>query len=488
MGVAQILNLLRLVGEAAWLYPWSLAVGVWLGGASRPLLGLPTLFAILLLAAAGTQGTVRARGHPKLARGIFIALGALVGCLVALSQIPIQILSTGSGLADVWELLSREGHVGRAITGAAMVVFLWWRGIMVGRSRPHSGNIEDEFRTGILAMAGLLVVVALAGENARASSSTLLLSVITLVFSGLVGMPLARVVDESERPRHADSPRLSPGGPWLAMLLGIVGIVLLITLLLAQVFTFHRIGLLFEPLRGPLDAVLWMLIYLVALPVGLVLEVLVFLVRLVVRPGGPPPPMQFQTTDWLDQFRQQEQTGPVAPELLLVLKVAMAVLAGLVLVGILVQAVRRFSDWWDDDEVEEVRGFLASRPGLAELLQWLLRRMRPVQIRVQEGGSGQVATAGAEDGIRGLYREFLSLGIDVGHGREPAETPLEYEGRLRQEALPGTDEVALITQSYNVERYAPPALESRDVGPMAAAVARLRSLWRGQAPDRLQQQ
>lgn len=475
VGITQVLNLLRLVGEAAWLYPWSLAVGVWFGGAPRPLLEVPTLFAVLLVAAAGTQGTVRVHGHPGLARGVLIGLGAVVACLVALSQIPV--FSTRGGWTDVWELLSREGYRGRAITGAAMAIFLWWRGITVGRSWPSSWNIEGEFRTGILAMAGLLVV-ALAGENARASSNTLLLSVIALVFSGLVGMPLARVADESEHSGHADSPGLSPGGPWLTMLLGIVGIVLLVTLILAQLLTFQRLDLLFQPLLGLLETVLWALIYIVALPVGLLASVVIYLGRLLIGPGGAQAQLKPPDMSWLDDLRQQNQAGAVAPELLLVLKVGLAVLLGLVLVGILVQAVRRLSDWWDDDDVEEVRGFLSCRPGLQELLRWLLHRLRPIRPRVLEGCEGQVATAGATDGVRGLYREFLSLGVDAGHGRRPHETPREYQRRLGQETQHGAAEVDLITESYNLARYAAPESWPPDTGPVAAALARLRILWR----------
>ena len=476
MGITEVLNMLRLVGEAAWLHPWSLAVGVWFGGAPGPLLEVPALFAVLLLAAAGTQATVRARGHPRLARAAFIGLGAIVACLVALGQIPVS--STRGGWSDVWGLLSREGYGGRATTGAAMAIFLWWRGITVGRSRPSSWNIEGEFRTGVLAMAGLLVVAALAGESARASSSTLLLSVIALVFSGLVGMPLARVVEESERSGDADSPGLSPGGPWLTMLLGVVGIVLLATLILAQLLTFHRLGLLFQPLLGPLETVLWALIYVVALPVGVLVSVVIYLGRLLIRPGGAQARLEPPDMGWLDALRQQERAGAVAPELLLALKVGLGVLLGLLLVGILVQTVRRLSDWWDDDDVDEVRGFLSCRPGLRDLLRWLLRRLLPTRSSVPEGGGGQVAATGAADGVRGLYREFLSLGIDAGHGRRPHETPREYQRRLVRETRHGAAEVDLITESYNLARYAAPESCPHDTGPMAAALARLRVLWR----------
>jgi hypothetical protein len=476
MGVTTVLNLLRLVGEAAWLYPWGLALGTWLGGASQPLLGLPLLFVVILLAAVGTRSAVRARTHPKLARGVFVGLGALVACLVALSQVPV--FSAGGDWADRWQLLSQGGYGGRAAIGAALVVFLWWRGITVGRSKPSSWNVEDEFRTGILAMAGLLVIVALAGEKAGVSSEPLVFSVITLILVGLVGMPLARVVDESERPRHADSPRLSPGGPWLTMLLGVVGAVLLTTLLLAQVFTFQRLGMLFEPLRGPLDAVLWGLIYVVALPMGLLASVVIYLWRLVVRPGGAPAQLQPTDMGWLNDLQRQSQGGAVAPELLLALKVGVVALLGLVLAAILVQAVRRFSDWWDNDEVEEIRGFLSSRPGIQELLQWLLHRLRPVRPIVLQGDRANATTAGPLQGVRGLYREFLSLGIEVGYGRRLPETPREYRGRLGQETLPGVGEVDLITESYNRARYAPSPSAPDDVGPVASALARLRILWR----------
>lgn len=481
MGVTQIQNLLRLMGESAWLYPWSLAVGMWLTGNARPILAFPALLAVLLLAATGTQATVRAHGRPRLARAAFIALGVAVAGLLALSQIPLPW--TEGDWVGTWQQLSREGYGGRGATGAAAAVFLWWRGITVGRSRPNSYNVEDEFRTGILAMAGLLVIVALAGGNAGVAPDTLVLSVLLLVLAGLVGMPLARVVDESERPRHADGPGLSPGGPWLTMLLGVVGAVLLTTLLLAQLFTFQRIGLLFEPLRGPLDAVLWALIYIVALPVGLLASVVIYLGRLVLRPGGAPAQLESPDMSWLEELHRQSQSGVAAPELLLALKAAMAVLLGLVLVAILVQAVRRFSDWWDNDDVEESRGFLSSRPGPLDLLQWLLRRLRPVRLHLLEDRKEQT-TASSAEGVRDLYREFLALGATIGRGRKPPETPREYQARLGEdETLSGADEIDLITEGYNRARYAPFASEPPDARPVSSALARLRALWQDRFPS-----
>lgn len=165
------------------------------------------------------------------------------------------------------------------------------------------------------------------------------------------------------------------------------------------------------------------------------------------------------------------------PELLLVLKVGLTVLLGLILVAILVQAVRRFSDWWNNDGVEDVRGFLSSRPGLRDLLQCLLRRLRPARSRSSDGQTAHPAPVGLGDDVRNLYREFLALGAALGRGRKPPETPREYEARLNGDGtLPGAEEIGLITESYNRVRYAPSALASPGAKPVASALTRLHSL------------
>lgn len=87
-------------------------------------------------------------------------------------------------------------------------------------------------------------------------------------------------------------------------------------------------------------------------------------------------------------------------------------------------------------------------------------------------------TSGTGDEVRDLYRQFLSLGIDVGHGRRPMGrrgSIMVASGRKR---LPRTAEVDLITESYNRARYVPSASCHPGRARAASALARLHALWK----------
>jgi hypothetical protein len=265
------------------------------------------------------------------------------------------------------------------------------------------------------------------------------------------------------------------------MLLGVVTCLLLVTLLLAQVFTFERIGALLEPLRGPLETVFWALFYIIFVPLGFLVEGLIYLFRLVIRPGGAAPtPPQPPDMGWLDELRNQERSNALPPELMLAVKVILALALGAIVVALLARAVFRFRDWWQGDDVEEVRDLVWSWPGLAAIWQWLLARLRPRPPRIVAALFGRTVE-GADilgGSVRELYRQFLSLGAAIGRARRPTETPLEYERRLSADgSLSGSDEVRTLTESYVRTRYGPPAMGSPEPGPVVAALTRLRALW-----------
>lgn len=475
-GLTAVQYLLILTSECAWTYGWVLVLGSLMVDVGRPFLPLSTVIAVLALALIAARLVTlapRDRRWPRVAPAL---LGLALACLVALGQLPES--SQWSRWGDLWQQWQRAGLIARATVAVMLVLFLWWRGLSIGRSSPTQSDVEDDFRIGIFATAALLVSVALAGERATALAPPLILFTALMLASGLVGMPLARVIDEGKQQRHREGAGAAPGIPWLAMLLAVVTGILVATLLLAQLFTFERITAFLEPLRGPLDGLLWVLIYVVALPVGLLLELIIYLGRQVLHPGGLPPQMESPSMAWLDELRTQGQSGVVAPELLLGLKVAAGVALGIALLWILAQALSRFGEWRQQDDVEELHDFVWSWPGIKALWRRLLARFRPLRQGAMPGTAGGQGDHVAGGGARELYRQFLALGAAVGHTRRSAETPLEYERRLHEDSqLAGEDDVRMVTERYVRARYASPASPSPDQWDISSAIARLRALW-----------
>jgi len=472
-GLRGVQYALLVAGEAAWLYAWSVAVGTWLGGSQSPLLPATALAALLAASAMATRQAAAHKRHPRLARVALGLLGLAVAVLTALGP----WLATGGwgSWGSGYGRMTRPGDDLRAVAEGCLVLLVWWRGIGIGRARPTPYQVERRFWTGVLALAGLLVVVALAGRASGLTPGALILPTLAFVFVGLIAMPLSRIAELSSGPSRRGAPALTPSGPWLATLLGVVTALLLVTLVLAQLVAFDRLGALLEPL----GAILWMILYVVLLPFAFLAEGLIFVARRLLRLQLPLGGRDRPVMDALEQLRQQERSGgPVAPELLTALKVLLLVALAAAVVGLLARAVSHLRDRATEDGVEEVRDLVWSWPGLGAIWRWLLAWIRP---RLAGAGAAEATRpigAGVAASIRELYREFLALGASVGRPRRPVETPHEYESRLRGEpALPGADEVHSITESYVRVRYGPPAPRQPDLGPIAAALARLREAW-----------
>ncbi len=477
IGVTQLQYLLLLASEAAWSYPWAMTVGIWVMRTGQPALDPLSLVAILVLGVAATRVAAARGRQSKLARLTLTFLAVATTAAVALMQLPAFRGESDAGL--LWGQLIDSGEGGRAATAAGFAAFLWWRALGLGRSPMNLSLVEEEFQAGTIAMTTLLVFAALAGKVSPLPVEPLLLATFCVVSAGLIGMPLARVVDVSRPQGHAEGAALKLGGPWLIMLLGVVAGLLAVTLLLAQLLTFDRVSAVWEAVAGPVGAALGVAIYLLALPFGLLVQLLIFLIGLIPRSGAARPPKQTDDLRWLDEMQRGEPSG-LSPELLFILKAALALGLAALLVWMIGRAMARLRQGWDRDEEEEARDFVWSWPGPSGLWRWLLDRWRPLRARALAGlALGSTGWKGAES-VRDLYREFLALGVALGRGRRPAETPLEYEQRLFGDPLlAGREEVRSLTDGYNRERYGPPAARTSTLPLLASALARLRSIWLG---------
>ena len=470
---------LLIAGQLSWLFAWSAALGSWLGGDRLPVLAPYSLLLLLTGGAALVRPALAVKRAPRLAGLALALLGVLVTGFVGLET----LFAVGGwwDWAKASDLLEGTAWGTRAIAAGALALITWWRGIATGRESPALWRVEDEFRLGIIALGGLLAIVAITGSTGRLDAGLLVYPTLGFVFVNLVGMPLAQIVDESGSTRHGGATGLAPGGRWLAMLLGVVGLLLMVTLLVAQVLTFERIAALLEPLREPLGAAFWFLFYVLVVPIGYLVQFLIYLARLVIKPGEPAPPPQFPQTNWVDELRRQERPEVASPELLIALKVVGLLVACALVIALLARAVFRLRGFWREDDVEELREIEWSWPGLRAALLWIFGRLWPRRI----GGLAALFHAApvgrvASLGIRELYRQFLALGTSIGWARRNAETPLEYERRLGSEGdLEGEPEIRALTESYVRIRYGRPSAVSPDSGRAAEALARLRALWAG---------
>ena len=470
---------LALATEASWLTAWSIALGSWTAPplaqpAASPLL----LIVLLLLGTVATRLSMARWTTSRLARfalaAVGLALALLTGIAAARDVVPSGLWTT------IANQLDRTGAGLRIGSAVGLALIAWWRGIAAGRNRLTREAIESCFHGAILALVSLFLLNALAGP-AAAPSGPLVAAASVALFASLVALPLARIVDLSEHTRYAGAPGPGIRRQWLAILVGTVIVLLLTTFILARIFTFQRIDALTRPLAGPADALLWALLYVIAVPIGFLIQGLVELFRALLHPGGPPRPPEAPAVNWVEALRAQVHAGAGPPALLVsVLKWSViAVLAALILL-LLGSALFRLADWRSDDGIEETRDFVISWAGLRASLLRALRslRARPLRVPVWLTGRprhGTIAGRLTRD-PRALYRELLRLGAHRGRPRAPGETPYEYQPAL--DRWPPFDQVRpelrVLTEVYVQARYSDRAPPEGAVQQAVTALDRVR--------------
>jgi hypothetical protein len=473
---------LVLAVDAGFLYAWSAALGGWIDPANpRPTLGLTLVIGILVLATLAARLWSVRFATARFA-GLTVAfLGLVIAILIAL------VASwAGAGTRDwsiAWRVLGQTSLGLRVTSEVGLALVAWWRGIAAGRTRLVLEDVEGGLRGAVLALAGVFLLNALAPPGSQAVESTLTGATAIVLFAGLTGLPLARVFDMSERPHHQEGPPLGVRGHWLTILLGTIAVLLLITALLAQVFTFERIDDLTRPLAGPANAVFWTLFYVIVVPLGFVVEGLIYLIRLFLHPGSPTPPPQPPNFDFAKALRAQSQGGAGPPDALLVAaRWTVGLVLAAIVVWLLTRALFRFAEWGTNDGVEESRDFVWSWSTLREWLQRLVRSLRgwkppPLVAVVHRASVPRVGDVGLL-GPRELYRELLRLGALRGRPRARDETPREYE-RALEGVNPfdaGRAETEILTDVYGRARYGNVAPDEATVAEARAALDRLRAL------------
>lgn len=464
--------------ESCWIYAWSLFLGIRsqsspatisvasVSGPSdgQPLLSFFNIFALIVFGMVATKAVLKRKWSLRRARLAVVSLG-LVAVLVALHSDQYG----HAGLVDpAWlmalagELSNAFSHPSAAVLAAALGVLLWWRGIAHGRDHLDFDSIEGAFRLGIVALVGfLLFAAASASDSYDRLQASIGVYVLGFFLVGLTSLSLARIEDLREQSRARGDERLAVSRHWLTTVLSVVATLLLLTLGLAQILSFDVLTKIASPILEPLGAIAWLLLYAVAIPIGLLLEVLIFLARLVLRPGTPQQPLQPPDMSFLEQLRQEGTDGRLPPEVVLAVKWAIIAIVVLVAILMLSRAVFRWLKWDGDDDVPEERESVWKGSSLtAVVLDWLrslCRRLFRARLRAPTStsiGSEDMPEPGLTMTIRQVYRQLLQLGHSIGLPRARFTTPYEYLPQL-QTVLKPDEDLAAITEAYVRARYGP---------------------------------
>jgi hypothetical protein len=399
-------------------------------------------------------------------------------------------LGTLSLLATYWlspsarAVLVNGGDTSGLVALALLIIWLWWRGLLLGRGRLTRGRMYIRFVVALgVTIAALAGAAAIQGAARPLAASYLTLLLVLLLFAGTMGLTLAQARDASYEMRSAylgNQPlEVSPvfTRAWLAASLGLSLGLSLLALVLATLISRDSVRVLAiaagNIVNGLLDGVVFLLtpiFYLLYLILNKPIEWLAeYFHRL-----GPPKPLTLPTPP---PCRPTVPAGGVATpgatcaqpahnaapttllpaEWLTAMRWGAAVLVIVVALVVLARVLSRFT------QARQVRAFTEERTMLdaREILGGQLRNLFGA-FRRRSAEEAPETDELAEGSVRRAYRDTLALAVGTGHARRPAETPREYQRRLSSDdpLHPGagtppavTGALAELTHAYEQARY-----------------------------------
>jgi hypothetical protein len=445
-----ILPLALAAMRALWVWPllhlWSAGL---MPGEDDPI-AWPLLFALLAVSTAIAQFAAfrmqwaRRGALARIADRGLVAVSGLVAVILTLYASTGQPPLWNSGWLD-----ALAQNPGRSVSTLLVAVWLWWWGVLAGRHTIYYDTYASNFALGTF---GLGMTAVFSFGTGVVPLSALLGPALAFFAVSLVTLAVAslRAAQRFER-EHAD-PTFRVSRYWLATIVGVVVVLLVSSLLVAQLITpdiVRRILALASPVLDLVAQVLWWVLMVVAWVVFTVLEGLARLVRSSREAQAEPLKMQ-PLPDFAAQLKDLP-THPVgvAPGAYQALRM----LAGLLLAGIILLifalAFRRFRTFFEDDVIEVRDSVLTLDLLKAQVAQLFRRTNHPPQPPPFANLTGDDPRAC----VRRTYQAMLAWMATRDLARAPGITPEEYLQLVSQTLPEHSASLALITAAYVRARY-----------------------------------
>jgi hypothetical protein len=444
--------------ESFWVYPWLAWLGSWPAfGESRPVLRLAPVIITLAVSLLTTRLALRQKWSMWRVRSTVVVTGLVVILLVlAVDYRNGYVFLSGQWFGYMGHTLGTAfGNMQTLVPAIPVLVYLWWRGIVLGQTTSY---FRDIYRTFILGMVALILLIILwqissSSERITRPGADIGWYVMAFFFFGLVSIAVCHFY-LMRRSMPREEARLTSVWRWLPIMLGVIGGVVLVGFGVASIFSpslfesigqgFHTIG---DFLWKAVGYILWPVIYVI----GWLIKFFIFLLNLLRGTQGP------------SENATGNMTQPLFPDVIpkelphwvteAIKWFAVALVVGLVLF-FLAKAISRMRARRARDEIEEIHESLWSWKGLRDDLKELFGMLgnRFKRKPAATGYSFDEDAAGRMD-IREIYRHVLWEGSHSGLPRRRQETPSEYSVRVGRSVPEGEESLKNITAEYENVRY-----------------------------------
>lgn len=460
--------------ETFWIYPLLVWVGGWsLFAETRPVLSIFSIFIVLGLSLTITRITSKRDWPLWSIQAVIIGTGIVTMLLVLRVDYSDGYAFSESGwLAHTGRLLgSTFSKLYPVVLAIPVLVYLWWRGIQLGRTTSFFRNIYRSFIIGLIALIVLIGLWQLSSSSGEIEGpiSSIGFYVIAFFFFGLIALAVCHLYVMRQRMPAGD--RTTSVWRSLPMMLGVIGGIIVVGLVAASLMSpdfFSAIERAFSAVGDALyTAVIWVLEKLNFIFEGIfwVLRWILSLLR------NTQPQEQEENGEGGSPFEGVEPGDINLPEAFTtaVQWFVIAVIVAVV-IYILARAISRYRARRGLEEIEEIHESLLSAGNLRDDLRQFLNilgsrfRRRPKKVEITFDD-----TAGRLN-AREIYRRLLWEASRQGIVRKNYETPVEYERRLERYIPEGSEQLNDITGLYSEVRYG-------DIEPPEEKVDGANGLW-----------
>lgn len=364
-------------------------------------------------------------------------------------------------LVDVFRGLQRD-ELSFDLLVFLVVLFLWWRGLVLAQRRLESGTVVSRFRSGIVMLAITTIV------SGFILPSPPYRFVFAYFFVSLLGIALAR----AEEVGHEYGGSQAPFGlGWLVMVVSAAIVVLLLAAGVATLLTGENVSRFIGPVLEVQRVVFYLLTYVLVYAMSWVGSAVVEFLEGILgdldftrmgRALGPPnlgPPTQ-------------PGEPPFTPEQVASARVAgITVLLLLLIIVLVVRRLRLRAGRRRDEDRESVWREVSLRRSLRDMLADGRRRLGQMADALGHSYLGRIFAALT---IRRIYAHLSGMAAELGYPRALHETPYEYQPTLEQAFPDYLAEVASITQAYVAVHYGEVPERAEDLEAIRASWERVR--------------
>jgi hypothetical protein len=339
------------------------------------------------------------------------------------------------------------------VLAVPVLLFLWWRGIILGQTTSYFRDIYRNFILGMAALIALIVFWKISSVSGRfpAPGAEVGWFVMAFFFFGLIAIAVSHLYT-MRRSMPKEDAGLTSVWRWVPIMLGVVLAMVLVGFGLASIFSPELLGNIGDGIGAVgqfLGKIIGYILYPIIYVLGWIVRAFIFLLNLLRREPDPT----------------EEEPGvpdnPAWPEVIagdLPLWVteaikwfAVALVVGVVLF-ILYKAVSRLRARRSRDDIEEIHESLWSWRGFRDDLKELFKNMFKKKETLPENYAFDEDFDGEMD-VREIYRHVLWEGKRSGFPRRRQETPTEYSARLGRSVPDSETPLKDITREYESVRY-----------------------------------